>query len=55
MGVHMDRQHLTEDQAFTTLKIASQNFNIKLRDIAAMLSQTGELPDSHWAGAHQVQ
>jgi AmiR/NasT family two-component response regulator len=40
----MERWKLTEDQAFTELTRASQNTNIKLRDVADELVHTGALP-----------
>jgi GAF domain-containing protein len=43
-GILMERHKLTEDQAFTVLTRASQNTNIKLRDVADELVRTGALP-----------
>jgi AmiR/NasT family two-component response regulator len=43
-GILMERHKLTEDQAFTQLSRASQNTNIKLRDVADELVRTGALP-----------
>jgi GAF domain-containing protein len=43
-GILMERHKLTEDQAFTELSRASQNTNIKLRDVADELVRTGGLP-----------
>ena len=43
-GILMERRKLTEDQAFTELTRASQNTNIKLRDVADQLVHTGALP-----------
>ena len=43
-GILMERRKLTEDQAFTELTRASQNTNIKLRDVADELVRTGALP-----------
>ena len=43
-GILMERHQLTEDQAFTELTRASQNTNIKLRDVADELVRTGALP-----------
>jgi hypothetical protein len=43
-GILMERQHLTPDQAFDVLRRASQSYNIKLRDVAARLAETGEVP-----------
>jgi AmiR/NasT family two-component response regulator len=43
-GILMERHQLTEDQAFTELTRASQNTNIKLRDVADELVRTRALP-----------
>jgi GAF domain-containing protein len=43
-GILMERHKVTEDQAFTQLSRASQNTNIKLRDVADELVRTGALP-----------
>ena len=43
-GILMERRKVTEDQAFTELSRASQNTNIRLRDVADELVRTGELP-----------
>ena len=49
MGVLMGRGAVTEDQAFAQLRRASQYLNIKLRDVAAQVVETGRLPsrDDH--------
>ena len=44
-GILMERRKVTEDQAFTALSHASQNTNIKLRDVADELVRTGALPE----------
>lgn len=44
LGVLMARHDLTADQAFTVLSEISNRTNIKLREIASMLVETGELP-----------
>jgi GAF domain-containing protein len=44
-GILMERRKFTEDQAFTELSRASQNTNIKLRDVADELVRTGALPE----------
>ena len=44
-GILMERKKFTEDQAFTALTRASQNTNIKLRDVADELVRTGALPE----------
>lgn len=43
-GILMERHKLTSDQAFSLLVLASQNANLKLRDLAAHLARSGELP-----------
>ena len=44
----MARDHCTQDHAFAILRSASQNSNVKLRDIASAVvtSVTGEPPRS---------
>jgi transcriptional regulator with GAF, ATPase, and Fis domain len=44
MGILMERYGLTEDSAFKLLKKASQDHNIKLREIARRICETGEKP-----------
>ncbi|MCZ4510148.1 GAF and ANTAR domain-containing protein [Streptomyces sp. ActVer] len=44
MGILMERHGLTEDTAFKVLKKASQDRNIKLREIARLICETGEKP-----------
>ena len=46
-GLLMERHGLTDDRAFALLKRVSQNSNLKLRDVAAQLLSTGELPADH--------
>jgi ANTAR domain/GAF domain len=43
-GILMERERLTSEQAFDLLRRASQHMNIKLREIAQMLVETGETP-----------
>jgi GAF domain-containing protein len=45
MGVVMASGLQTPEQAFAALRRASQRLNIKLRDIASAVVETGELPD----------
>jgi ANTAR domain len=45
-GILMERERITGDQAFDILRRASQNLNIKLRDVAQFLIETGESPDT---------
>ena len=40
----MERERVTADQAFDVLRRASQRLNIKLRDVAQTLIDTGEDP-----------
>jgi GAF domain-containing protein len=44
MGVLMARGGLTKEQAFAVLREASQRLNVKLRDFAADVAETGQLP-----------
>jgi AmiR/NasT family two-component response regulator len=44
-GILIERHKLTQDQAFTELSRASQNTNIRLRDVADELVRTGALPE----------
>jgi GAF domain-containing protein len=46
LGIIMAREHCTQDRAFAILRSASQNSNVKLRDIASAVvtSITGEPP-----------
>lgn len=37
MGILVEREHCTEDEAFDTLRVISQNANVKLRDVAQEL------------------
>jgi hypothetical protein len=43
-GILMERERITDEQAFTVLRHASQDLNVKLRDIAQRLVDTGENP-----------
>lgn len=44
-GILIERERITPDQAFDILRRASQHLNIKLRDVAEALVETGESPD----------
>ena len=44
IGILMERRRLTSTQAFDVLTRASQRFNVKLRQIAERVVQTGEEP-----------
>jgi GAF domain-containing protein len=43
-GILMERERITADQAFSVLRRASQHLNVKLRDIAQTLVDTGATP-----------
>jgi hypothetical protein len=45
-GILMERERITAEQAFSVLRHASQDLNVKLRDIAQRLVDTGEDPGS---------
>ena len=45
MGILMERERMTADQAFAVLRRASQHLNIKVREVAQNLVDTGEDPD----------
>ena len=44
-GILMAREHVTADEAFEALQVASQHLNRKLRDVAFDVATTGQLPD----------
>jgi hypothetical protein len=45
-GILMERERITSEQAFEVLRQASQHLNIKLREIAQYVVDTGEVPSS---------
>lgn len=45
-GILMERERITSDQAFDVLRRASQHLNVKLRDVAQTLVDTGERPET---------
>ncbi|MEA3183573.1 MAG: hypothetical protein QOJ74_50 [Ilumatobacteraceae bacterium] len=45
-GILMERERITADQAFDVLRRASQHMNVKLREVAETLVETGESPDT---------
>jgi AmiR/NasT family two-component response regulator len=45
-GILMAREHVTADEAFDILRTTSQHLNVKLRELAARVAETGELPDA---------
>ena len=44
-GILMERLHITPEDAFDALRRASQRLNLKLREIAQNLAETGEFAD----------
>jgi GAF domain-containing protein len=46
LGILMEREHITSEEAFAILRRASQHLNIKLREVARNLIVTGEDPDT---------
>jgi len=45
IGVLMGRGGMTQDEAFALLRRASQHLHRKLREVAAEVVDTGQLPD----------
>jgi GAF domain-containing protein len=45
IGVLMARGRMTQEEAFTLLRSASQRLNRKLRDVAAQVVDTGSVPE----------
>lgn len=45
-GILMQREFITGDQAFDLLRRASQHLNIKLREVAQFVVDTGDLPQA---------
>jgi len=43
-GILIERERITSDQAFDVLRRASQHLNIKVREVARTLVETGETP-----------
>ncbi len=43
-GILMERERITADQAFDLLRRSSQHLNLKLRDVAQELVDTGAVP-----------
>jgi GAF domain-containing protein len=46
-GILIERERITADQAFQVLRRASQHLNVKLREVARHVVETGEVP-SDW-------
>ncbi len=44
-GIFIERERLTPEQAFDVLRKASQNLNLRLRDLAQYVVDTGEVPE----------
>lgn len=44
-GILIERERITSEQAFAVLRQASQHLNVKLREVAATLVETGERPE----------
>jgi GAF domain-containing protein len=44
-GILMERERINGEQAFDVLRRASQHMNLKLRDVAQSLVDTGEMPN----------
>jgi hypothetical protein len=43
-GILIERERITANQAFTVLREASQHLNVKLREVARYVVETGEVP-----------
>lgn len=50
-GILIERERITAEQAFDVLRRASQHLNVKLREVAATLVETGQHPDTGHADA----
>jgi transcriptional regulator with GAF, ATPase, and Fis domain len=46
LGILMEREQITSEEAFDVLRRASQHLNIKLREVARNLIDTGKDPDT---------
>lgn len=44
LGIIMERYKLSEREAFSVLRKSSQDHNIKLRDVARQVAETGQIP-----------
>lgn len=53
-GILMERERISGDQAFALLRDSSQHLNIKLRQVAETLVQTGETPATATTASEQV-
>ena len=45
-GILMERLRITPEEAFDALRRSSQRLNVKLREVAARLAETGEFHDT---------
>ena len=52
-GILMERERISAGQAFDVLRRASQHLNVKLREVAARLVETGESPKIGPTGPHR--
>jgi GAF domain-containing protein len=50
-GILMERERITGVQAFDVLRRASQHMNVKLREVAETLIETGQSPDTGAIGS----
>ena len=48
MGILMEQHRLTKDQAFAVLRVASQDSNRKLVDVATEVVETGTVTLRRW-------
>jgi len=46
IGIVIEREGVNETEAFEILKVMSQHSNLKLRDVAARLTERAQPPDS---------
>lgn len=53
-GILMERERITADQAFDVLRRASQHLNIKVREVAQTLIETGATPPTGKEGVPRV-
>lgn len=52
-GILMERERITADEAFAVLRQASQRMNIKLREVAQTLVETGTTPGENSEPEHR--
>jgi small nuclear ribonucleoprotein (snRNP)-like protein len=52
-GILMERERITGVQAFDVLRRASQHMNVKLREVAETLIETGQSPDTGFGGSQR--